>query len=162
MPDAGLPPERPAQDEVALGPMAESLGFLLRLAQIDAFAAWFDALGDEGMRPGEVSALMLIGLNPGVRQGVLARHLRIKRAHMAKMARALEEAGLIRREVPEDDRRANALSLTAEGRARMDALGPLAEAHEAQPAPNLTSREEAELKRLLRKTLDLNAPEEGR
>ena len=143
-------------EDVRLGPLAESLGFLLRLSQLVSFRDFFAGLDDFDTRPGEASVLMLIGENPGVRQGVLAKRLMIKRAHMTKMIRVMEETGLVARTVPDDDRRSVELRLTTRGEARVAAMrGPWA-LHEARPARNLSREEEAELKRLLRKYLDLS------
>jgi DNA-binding MarR family transcriptional regulator len=142
-------------EDVRLGPLAESLGFLLRLSQLVSFRDFFASLEDFDMRPGEATVLMLIGENPGVRQGVLAKRLMIKRAHMTKMIRAMEDTGLVSRTVPEDDKRSVELWLTTRGEARVAAMrAPWAD-HEGRPARNLTRRDEAELKRLLRKYLDL-------
>ncbi|MDH3264248.1 MAG: MarR family transcriptional regulator [Paracoccaceae bacterium] len=144
-----------------LGALTGSLGFLLRLAQLASFREFFEDLDGLGVRPGEITVLMLIGENPGIRQGVLARRLMIKRAHMTKMVRAMEESGLVKRTVPEDDRRSVELWLSAEGAARLEALGAPFLAHETRPARGLTAREERELKRLLRKYLDLPEPTQG-
>jgi DNA-binding MarR family transcriptional regulator len=138
-----------------LGPMEASLGFLLRLGQLVSFRDWFADLGALGLRPGEATVLMLVAANPGVRQGVLARALMIKRAHMTKMVRAMEEDGLVRRTVPEDDRRAQELWLTEAGRARLAAFDGPFRAHEAAAERALTTAEAAELKRLLRKYVGL-------
>lgn len=135
------------------GVMGQSLGFLLRLAQLAAFRDFYVALGDHGVRPGEVSVLILIGRNPGIRQGHLARQLMIKRAHMTKMVQAMEDAGLVRRTVPDDDRRSVELWLTPAGQRRAADLAPLLAGHEAQSATRLTKREEEQLKRLLKKFL---------
>jgi DNA-binding MarR family transcriptional regulator len=145
-----------AAGDVRLGPLSESLGFLLRLSQLASFREFFDGLADFGVRPGEASVLVLIGENPGVRQGVLAQRLMIKRAHMTKMIRAMEDTGLVTRTVPEDDRRSVELWLTKRGAARVEAMRAPWAAHEARPARNLTKREEAELRRLLRKYLALD------
>ena len=138
---------------VALGPMADNLGLLLRLAQLRAFSGYFAALGDAGMAPGELSSLILIREHPGVRQGVLARTLDIKRAHMAKMVAKLEAEGLVARTVPADDRRAMELRLTDAGARRVGDVAPRLIAHEARSAENLTAAETRTLKRLLRKHL---------
>ena len=143
---------------VRFGPLTDSLGFLLRLGQLSAFEAYYDEIGALGVRPGEMSVLFLVAENPGVRQGVLASSLRIKRAHMTKMIRAMEDAGLVHRTVPEDDRRSVELWLTAAGRARVAELtGPVL-AHESRAQGRLDQREAAQLKRLLRAYL--NIPED--
>ena len=145
----GAPVEAVAEDDICLGPLANSLGFLLRMAQIEVFERFHADLGGLGLRPGEFSVLWLLGRHPGVRQGLLAERLRIKRAHMAKLVRGLEERGLVSRSKPERDRRAQELRLTPEGRRFVDA-------HEARvlgylsPAETpLTAAEHATLVRLL-------------
>lgn len=143
------------RDRLALGPLDGSLGFLLRLSQLRSFRDYFRSFGEDGIRPGELSVLMLLAENPGIRQGVLARALMIKRAHMAKMVRAMEEDGLLTRSVPDSDRRALELRLTERGAARVAALLPAFEAHEGAGVATLDAAEEAELKRLLRKYLGL-------
>lgn len=143
-------------EDVHLGRLCGSLGFLLRLAQISSFDDFFKRLGHLGIRPGEVSVMMLIGENPGVRQGVLAKRLMIKRAHMTKMILAMERSGLVKREIPDDDRRSVALWLTDGGRQRVEELAAPFWGHEGRPAPGLTKPEETELKRLLGKYLGLS------
>jgi DNA-binding MarR family transcriptional regulator len=148
-------------EDLELGKLSESLGFLLRLSQIKAFEDFFENLGEFGVRPGEISVLTVIGENPGVRQGIVARRLMIKRANMTKMVRAMEERGLLRRTVPEDDKRSVELWLTKKGSARLtDLRGPFM-AHEAHPVQSLSPKEEAELKRLLRTYVGLPEPHGG-
>ncbi|MBF9034384.1 MarR family transcriptional regulator [Rhodobacterales bacterium HKCCE2091] len=107
--------------EIDTGPdlagLETSLGFLLRIAQVRVFDDFFDKFGDEGLRPGEFSALWLVLKHDGIRQGEVARALRIKPAHMTKMVRRLEDRGVLRREVPDDDRRSVRLHLSPEGAA---------------------------------------------
>ena len=149
--------DRPDRD--SFGPLADSLGFLLRLSQLRSFETFFAEMADLDVRPGEMSMILLLAENPGIRQGVLASRLRIKRAHMAKMVRVLEDAGLIEREVPRDDRRAMELRLTEAGRARAVELAPRLAALEARVPPGLTAAETDMLKDLLRKFLSPAAEE---
>ncbi|WGW05694.1 MarR family winged helix-turn-helix transcriptional regulator [Tropicibacter oceani] len=152
----------PAQtdQDVQFGPLSGSLGFLLRLSQLQSFADFFKGMEDQNIRPGEISVLMMIAQNPGVRQGVLASALMIKRAHMAKMIRAMEDAGIVTRTVPPDDRRAVELWLTDKGRARLDAVKAPFLANEARPHSALGHAEQEQLKSLLRKYLGLDAPKD--
>jgi DNA-binding MarR family transcriptional regulator len=150
-----------APEDLALGTLSESLGFLLRLSQITAFEDFFESLGDFDVRPGEISVLTVIGENPGVRQGVVARRLMIKRANMTKVVRAMERQGFVRRTVPEDDKRSVELRLTKKGAARLAALRTPFQAHEARPVSSLSREEEAVLKRLLRKYIGLPEPHGG-
>jgi DNA-binding MarR family transcriptional regulator len=136
-----------------LGTMHDSLGFLLRLAQIDAFNRFF-AKGDlAALGLGEISILRGIGLNPGVRQGVLAQALRIKRAHMTKIMRVLEGRGLIRTSVPPEDRRAVTLWLTEAGQTWLQEHWPEVEAREALVPRGMAPADVEQLKHLLRKFL---------
>lgn len=102
-------------DSVDLGEITRSLGFLLRMAQLRAFDFFFDTLGAHDIRPGEFTVLWVIGLNPGSRQGSIARRLNIKPAHMTKLVARLAAAGWVTRTTPDDDRRSVRLTLTPDG-----------------------------------------------
>lgn len=149
--------ENPTLD---FGPLADSTGFLLRLAQIDAFERYFDATSGEAGPPLDMVLLTMIARNPGIRQGVLARALRIKRAHMTKIVRLLEDADLLSGRVPDDDRRAIELSLTPAGRTRLAAIWDRIAPHERALPPGLSAPEADTLRDLLRKlvALDRDAP----
>lgn len=148
-------PDGMRDDGLAYGALGDSLGFLLRLAQLRSFAHFYKDMGEMGIRPGEMTMLFVLAENPGVRQGVLAKALRIKRAHMTKMVHGLEAEGLISRQVPEDDKRSVELTLTETGHARIDAVRPAFEAHETRPLNGLGKRDADELKRLLRAYIGL-------
>ncbi len=100
---------------VDLGPLHNSLGFLLRMAQLQIYDHYFTELRDFELRPGEFSALIVIMCNPGIRQGMLAQQLKIKRAHMTKLIRSLEQRGYVKRTIPDEDRRSVTLRLTSDG-----------------------------------------------
>nr|WP_281065516.1 MarR family winged helix-turn-helix transcriptional regulator [Jiella sonneratiae] len=103
------------------------------------------------MQPGLLSVLITIGENPGVRQGVLANALKIKRSHMAKIVQGFDAAGLVDRRVPADDRRAVELTLTPAGRGRVAAAMPKFRTHETLSASRLSAAERRTLLDLLRK-----------
>ena len=149
------------ETEIRLGPMQGSLGYLLRLSQLKAFRDFYESFKDQHIRPGEFTVMMLIAENPGIRQGVLARALMIKRAHMTKMVHAFDAAGLIRRTVPNSDRRAVELWLTKTGMARMNDLRARFITHEDRSAAGLDPQEAAELRRLLGKYMHLKPGTEG-
>ncbi len=150
-------PDQPRDTALDFGVFSNSPGFLLRLAQLRSFAEFFDAWADTGIKPGEITVLMMIAQNPGVRQGVLARALMIKRAHMTKMIRALEDAGMVTRTVPEDDKRSAELWLSDAGKAKVAELETRVLAHEARDMAPLTRAEAKTLNRLLRKYVALDA-----
>jgi DNA-binding MarR family transcriptional regulator len=142
-------------DRLDWGPLADSLGFLLRLAQLEAFEAYFAASDGTAPMPGSLSILMMVRQNPGIRQGVLARALRIKRAHMTKIVQALEEAGHLHCTVPPDDRRSVELHLTPQGLAEAERAWSAVRLHETACPASLTAAETASLRALLRKYLSL-------
>lgn len=149
-----------ARGDIRFGALSESLGFLLRLSQLVAFQDFYTRFTGADIRPGETSALILIDENPGIRLGLLARRLLIKRAHMTKMVQAFETAGLVKKSVPEDDKRGIELHLTPKGQRHVNEIKPIFAEFDAVTWRGLTEREEAELKRLLRKALKI--PEAGR
>ena len=137
--------------EVGFGPLSELAGFMLRLAQLRLFESFFRDLSEEQTSPGQIGILVALDGNPGVRQGVLAEALHIKRSNMAKIIRLLERAGLIRREVPDDDRRAIELYLTDKGSAFVVDATPKVIASDHAATTALSARERATLLRLLAK-----------
>lgn len=148
--------ERPASaDAVDLGDLRTSLGFLVRLAQLRVFEDYFEALGRYRMRPGEFSVLVVIGNNPGIRQGVLAQTLRIKRAHITKVIRKLEDRDLVTRRIPDEDRRVVELSLTPDGQSFVAERAEMMRAFDDAVPSGMTRAERDELVRLLQKFLGL-------
>ncbi len=108
-------PHPQIEDDIDFGEMGRSLGLLLRLAQVKVFDSFYEHLAHHGLKPGEFTMLCLIGLNPDTRQGVLARRLRIKPAHMTKLVSRAVKKGLVERLVPDEDRRSVFLRLTDKG-----------------------------------------------
>lgn len=123
------------EDEKAdLGSHLNELGLVLRLAQLRAFREFFAQSGEAGMKPGEYTVLYVIGLNPDLRQGTIARTLDIKPAHMTKLVQRLVKDGKVRRRVPAGDRRSVRLSLTEAGKAYVN------DNHEVFSDPTLAQR----------------------
>ena len=148
-------------DQVKLGALAGSVGFLLRLAQLRAFDDFFSESGPRGLKPGEFSVLWVIARNPGIRQSVLGQRLMIKRAHMTKLIRAMEEAGFVSRRIPDRDRRAVELTLTPAGENEIEKAGALFFDYEQRTGAPLDNREQAELIALLRKYSGLREEVQG-
>jgi DNA-binding MarR family transcriptional regulator len=139
----------PEADGVDLGWLPESIGFLASMAQAQVYGFFMADLGAHGLRPAEFSALLVIGRNPGIRQGVLARSLRFKRAHMTKLIRSFESRGYVSREIPNDDRRSVELRLTEHGaRFIRDHESTFRGSDDRRPTP-LTPRETDQLRDLL-------------
>lgn len=147
----GISLDRPSEAAPDLGQLTGTLGFLLRIAQIDAFEMFYDWLRETEVKPGEFTVLYVLQRNPGIRQGVVGATLRIKRAHMTKLIRSLEGRGLVMRRIPDDDRRAVELTLTPAGDAFVTRYADAALMQADREASRLAPEESAELIRLLRK-----------
>ncbi len=148
-----------AESVVDFGPLTELAGFMLRLAQLQVFEAFFSEFGHRNIRPGQIGILVAIGENDGIRQGALARALRIKRSNMAKIVRLLVSDGLVRRRVPASDRRAVELSLTPAGRAFVERTLPDLRVNDRAATGRLTDGDYATLMRLLRKVIGTDLSE---
>lgn len=157
MPDSRQPVRN--GDRISFGSLTDSLGFLLRMSQLKSFAEFYHDLGALGLKPGQISILIVIAENPGVRQGMVAEALSIKRAHMTKLVRALEDEGLITRTVPQGDKRSVELRLSELGERKMaEWQGPV-QAHEKRVRFPLRPSEQERLKALLRRYLSMTLPE---
>lgn len=147
------------QDSMGKESLKNSLGFLLRVAQLRSFGHFFAVMGEENVRPGEVTVLDLVRENPGIRQGVVSKTLKIKRAQMSKMVREMEANGLIARRVPPEDRRSVELRLTPAGEARIAQIATRFPEIEERTGKRLTPAESRELRRLLIKMTGLEDKE---
>jgi DNA-binding MarR family transcriptional regulator len=109
--------------------MANRLGYQLRRASVLMMADLGTHLTPTGLRPAEVTILLLIGANAGCQQGEVGEMLGIKRSNMVPLV-----AGLIKKELvarARADGRSIALSLTSKGRAMAISVNRLLDRHEA-------------------------------
>lgn len=88
--------------------LTRSLRFLLR-ADSDSLRA------DSGLEAGDIGVLAVVSLNPGITQNDLAASLVLKKSAVTRVVQRLEKRRLLTRRRSTTDRRANRLSLTAEG-----------------------------------------------
>ena len=107
---------------IDLGPLGDSVGYLLRRAQVAVFQRFFELFAEFDIRPAQYSTLTVIERNPGLSQTRLADALGIKKTNLVAIIDALEERGLARRESTENDRRSHALYLTPKGTALIGRL----------------------------------------
>ncbi|MDR6816358.1 DNA-binding MarR family transcriptional regulator [Neorhizobium sp. 2083] len=143
-------------DEVDLDRLNSALGFLMRLAQLKIYERFFEEVGEHNLKPGEFSVLWVILHNPGIRQSVLGQRLMIKRAHMTKLIRALEDQNLVSRRIPDGDRRAVEITLTPEAVTRVEQASQWFFTYEASVGANLTADERRQLTALLQKFVGLD------
>jgi DNA-binding MarR family transcriptional regulator len=105
----------PQLTDASLPQLDDQLGFQLRLAQLAVFSDIIDALKRYDIRPADLSTLLLIAENPGMRQHVIGDRLKMARPNVVSLVDALEGKKLAERVVDEADRRAYKLHLTQPG-----------------------------------------------
>lgn len=103
---------------VELGYLGRDFPFMLRSLRGYIRAATSQTFAGLDTEPGEIAILNLVGINPGLSQNDLAAMLVLKKSAVTKAVSSLQARGLIGRRKGED-RRFNALTLTAEGEAKV-------------------------------------------
>ena len=98
----------------------EQIGFQLRLAQLAVFNDIIESLKSLDLRPADLSALLLIDANPGLRQHVIGDVLKIARPNIVSLIDSLAKRGLVERVIDSKDRRANQLVLTEAGKSLLE------------------------------------------
>ena len=139
-PPAGLAEDRasgPSRGAVRLGPLGDTIGFHLRLAQEASFAAFARRSAGANragqpvgaLKPGRFAMLAMIHENPGLSQTALGAAVGRDKSTLTPALVELERRGLVRRDRGAD-RRSYALSLTPAGEAALEALGRHAALHD--------------------------------
>lgn len=159
-PPARRRPATPAAPSTADAPdlLDDSLGYALKRAQVRAYDLMFQCLGPEALSPGRMTALSLIGGQPGISQSALAEQLKVNRASVVKVIDTLEALGFVERRATAGDRRSHALVLTAAGEDELQTLHGQIRRYEQALAENLSAEERQQLLALLERV----APAEGR
>ena len=94
----------------------DSLGYAIKRAQVRTYEVLFATLGPDAISPARMTALSIIGAQPGINQSALAEQLRVTRPSMVKVIDSLEGLGLVERRAIPGDRRSYSLALTEQGR----------------------------------------------
>src|SRR5215467_7045703 len=127
---ARAPKRNGAGEAIDYGPLADWVGFNLRMAQAAAFQAFARLAKKIGTRPGRFATLMLIGRNPGISQTALSRANGRDKSSLTPVLNDLARRGLVIRERTSADQRAYRLSLTPAGRRLLAELTRCARVHE--------------------------------
>ena len=135
------------------GPLADWVGFHLRMAQITAFQAFARESGEVDLPPGRFALLTLIGRNPGISQTILSRAAGRDKSTLTPALRDLQKRGLIVRVQLKRDRRAYRLQLTATGRAMLQRLTACAERHERNLDRVIGRRERGQFLTILKRVI---------
>jgi DNA-binding MarR family transcriptional regulator len=133
------------------GPLANWLGFHLRMAQVASFQAFAAEVGEVDLSPGRFALLTLIGRNPGISQTVLSRAAGRDKSTLTPALRDLRKRELILCQRLARDRRSYHLSLTPAGLAMLRRLTQCAARHEHTLDRIVGARDRPKLMRLLNK-----------
>ena len=118
-------------------PLARQFSIVLR----HHYATMNEQLRPMGLLVAQVPILLRLSAGQNVTQESLARHFHFDKGAIARAARGLEEAGLIRREVDPSDRRAVRLFLTDEGESIIPEIRRIEREWEVQVMMNLDPEE---------------------
>jgi DNA-binding MarR family transcriptional regulator len=116
------PAERLTGAHVSLGCLPKLLGYNLRRAHQTSWRAYVSTIGEQNIRPGLFSLLVLVQCNPGIAQIELGTHLGVDKASMVALLDRLEGAELIARKRCRHDRRRQGIFLTTVGEQSLNEL----------------------------------------
>jgi DNA-binding MarR family transcriptional regulator len=119
-----------ARPAIKFGPLAEWVGFSLRMAQEAAFEAFSQLSREVGESPGRFATLTLIAENPGISQSTLGQAAGRDKSSMTPVLDDLVRRGLVSRARSDEDRRTYRLALTAAGAQTLARLMACARRHE--------------------------------
>ena len=101
---------------INFGPLANWIGFNLRMAQEATFQAFSRRSQEIGESPGRFAALTLIARNPGISQTELSHASGRDKSSVTPVVEDLVRRGLVARKRERSDRRAYRLNLTPAGK----------------------------------------------
>ena len=150
---AGAPEANGRGEAIDHGPLADWVGFNLRMAQAAAFQAFSRLAKEIGTRPGRFATLMLIGRNPGISQTALSRANGRDKSSLTPVLNDLERRGLLVRRRTRADQRTYRLSLTPAGRRLLAGLTRCAREHEEKLDEIIGAKEQKAFVRALRRII---------
>ena len=140
-------------EAVDYGPLADWVGFNLRMAQAAAFQAFSRLAKEIGTRPGRFATLMLIGRNPGISQTALSRANGRDKSSLTPVLNDLARRGLVIRRRTRADQRTYRLSLTPAGRRLLAELTRCAREHEGKLDRIIGAKEQKDFVRVLKRII---------
>jgi len=105
---------------------------VVRIAEVVARLATQTIEAKVGLRNTDLRILNLLDRTNGVSVSEIARRAHVDKAWVSRSLRHLETGGLVIRSSLRQDSRISVITLTARGRARLNQVRPLAEAHESR------------------------------
>ncbi len=137
--------------QVNMGKMHGYLGYLLRRAQMLAYADFISELAALELSPGQFGVLTVIDTNPGLRQSEVSSALGIQKTNFVAVLNGFERRGIAVRRPAAGDRRSYALYLTPAGKALLRRARAAQARHEARLVARLGEHEREQLLGLLEK-----------
>jgi DNA-binding MarR family transcriptional regulator len=131
--------------------LSSQIGLLLRFAQAAVWGDLLETFKPFGFRPQHYAALKIVDSRPGCKQQDLGAALGISRSNLVMLIDELVDQKLIERRQNCEDRRSNALHLSARGQALLPELDREQWAHEDRLSAILDDGEKETLVILLRK-----------
>ena len=138
-------------EPINFGPLADWIGFNLRMAQEGSFQAFSRRSQEIGESPGRFAALTLIGRNPGISQTELSYASGRDKSSVTPVVEDLVRRGLVVRKRVRSDRRAYRLSLTPAGKKTLANMTRVARKHEGNLDRIIGRRERARFLAILKK-----------
>lgn len=132
------------------------MGHLLKQAYLQYTGLTSAALQPLGITAMEWAALLRFDEEPSLSQAGLARLLGIDRTTMVALIDQLEAKGLVKRRPHRDDRRKNAVELTADGRSVKKRAAQLVDGCERQFLAALPKSDAQQLKTALHAVIEFN------
>jgi DNA-binding MarR family transcriptional regulator len=142
---------RESAEPIDYGPLAQWIGFNLRMAQDASFLAFSRLSKEIGVKPGRFATLLLIGNNPGISQTALSRANGRDKSTLTPLLVDLVRRGLVRRTRTRNDRRTYRLTLTKAGEDLLHQLTACAREHERKLDAVIGVRARTQFLRTLRK-----------
>lgn len=138
-------PESNRSETIDYGPLEQLFGYQLRRAYSYLYRTFVSEFRELQLAPGQYSALVLIGLNPGMSQIDLAEATGLDGSTIVPITDRFERLGWIRRTRRPNDRRLYALRITPLGQDVLDKARPLIAARQRRLASILSPDERRNL-----------------
>jgi DNA-binding MarR family transcriptional regulator len=142
-----------------VGPLDESVGYLLKRAATSLRSALDAALRPLDLTVPQYACLELLGQRPGLSNAELARGVFVTRQSMNGVLRGLQDRGLVTRPATASSGRALPGQLTPAGRRRLRVASARVRTVEKQMLANLASAEQGRLCRDLTACIAALGPE---
>lgn len=129
--------------------LCNHLGFVMAKAFQELSARYARHTEGYGIAPRHLGVLLLTTRRGAMRQSEIADALRLDRTTVTYLVDDLETRGWVQRAPDPGDRRAHAVSATADGERVLEELRPVLQAAEAGFLNTLSANEQAQLRALL-------------